>query len=286
MKNALGIAGFAAPAPAMTRFEGGNCPIPMTKYISTGWVAQAALTAALLAELGYTGDTQILDGDKGFWHFFGGDRDKWDARLLTDALGQVWRAGGVQYKPYPCEVIIGMAVNPLREILRSNHLSPDDVTSVEFRSLPILANDCHQNTRIASHIDAQFSVPYCLALAAHEIEAGPAWQDDRTMGDPRVRRFMEKVVVGVHPAALGGSTAKRDGSSMGHIPLALEVVARGQRFTVEVQAAPMNHDVLLEKFEKTSGAALPSAQAREAQHLLRDLEGLDDVSVLMDCLAP
>jgi 2-methylcitrate dehydratase PrpD len=65
MEHALGIAGFAAPIPAMTRFEGGQSPIPMTKYISIGWVAQAAVTSALLAQLGYTGDRAILDGPEG-----------------------------------------------------------------------------------------------------------------------------------------------------------------------------------------------------------------------------
>jgi 2-methylcitrate dehydratase PrpD len=281
MKNAFGIAGFFAPVPAMGKYEGGMRPIPMTKYASTGWVAQTALTAALLAELGYTGDTEILDGDRGFWHFFGGDEEKWDPILLTDGLGTSWRSGSPWHKPYPCEVIIGMAVPLLREILGGNDLAPDDVASVKLRSLPILANDLHTNTEIVSHIDAQFSVPYGLALAANRIEAGPAWQDESTMRDPKIKRFMEKVEVGVHSAER--STVS---PAIGSIPLSVEVVAKGRQFTAESPVAPITEDEILAKFEKNAGATLPSSKAGKARRLLLELEDLEDVSVLLDCLAP
>ncbi len=50
----------------MTRFEGTDPPIAMTKYISIGSLAQTAVTSALLASHGYTGDRTILDGPDGF----------------------------------------------------------------------------------------------------------------------------------------------------------------------------------------------------------------------------
>ena len=282
MENALGIAGFAAPVPAMTRFEGGASPIPMTKYISIGWVAQTAVTSALLAGLGYTGDRAILDGPEGFWRLFGGTREKWDAGRLTGGLGSEWRAGKPWYKPYPCEVLIGVAINRLRDIMQEHALSPGEIEAIEFRSIPILATPCHTTTELATHVDAQFSVPYVLAVAAHGIEPGPAWQDEKTMRDPAIRRFMDRIRVGVQT----GDGEARQASSVGHIPLHLEVLARGQRLAIERVETFMTSDQLVAKFEGNALARLPAAKVDAARRLVLELDSLDDVSVLGDRLRP
>jgi len=282
MENALGIAGFAAPVPAMTRFEGGASPIPMTKYISIGWVAQTAVTSALLAELGYTGDRAIFDGPQGFWRLFGGTPEKWDAERLIARLGEEWRAGKPWYKPYPCEVLIGVAINRLRDIMRENDLAPGDIEAITFRSIPVLATPCHTTTSLTTHVDAQFSVPYALAVAAHGIEPRPAWQDERTMRDPDIGRFMEKISVGIQTQ----SELAKQATSVGHIPLHLEVAAKGKRYSIERVESFLNRDQLAEKFEKNASTRLPAANVDAARRLILDLDSLEDVSRMVESLAP
>jgi 2-methylcitrate dehydratase PrpD len=282
MENALGIAGFAAPVPAMTRFEGGASPIPMTKYISIGWVAQTAVISALLAGLGYTGDRTILDGREGFWRLFGGTPEKWDAKRLTDGLGSEWRAGKPWYKPYPCEVLIGVAINRLRDIMREHALGPDDIEAIEFRSIPVLATPCHTTTQLTTHVDAQFSVPYALAVAANGNEPGPAWQDEQTMRNPGIARFMEKVTVGIQTQ----SELAKQASSVGHIPLHLEVVANGQRHTIDRVETVLSRDQLETKFANNAATRLPADQVNAARRLILGLDQLEDVSQMTESLAP
>ena len=285
MAHAFGIAGFAAPIPAMTRFEGGSSPIPMTKYVSTGWVAQTVVTSTLLADSGYTGDPGILDGDQGFWRLFGGDPERWDPERLTRGLGETWVARKPWYKPYPCEVLIGVAVNRLLEIMREQALGPEEIEAIEFESLPVLATPCHTTTSIETHVDAQFSVPYVLAVAAHGVEVGPAWQDATTIGDPRIQRFMEKVRVGIHPSAREGIGSSEPIESVGHIPCSLQVVARGRRFDADrLEEPPMSEAALIEKFEGNAATALSAPQVERARNLILELEKLEDVSELMSCL--
>jgi 2-methylcitrate dehydratase PrpD len=287
MAHAFGIAGFAAPVPAMTRFESGNSPIPMTKYISTGWTAQAALTSALLARHGYTGDALILDGEQGFWRFFGGDAGSWDPERLTAGLGTSWRASKPWYKPYPCEIIIGIALNRLYDIMQREQLAPAEIESIEFLSLPLLSNHCHTTSEIVTHIDAQFSIPYVLAVAASGIAPGPAWQDEAAMRDPGVARLMARVSIGVHPDAERWARERTAEVSMGGIPCALTVHARSQRFDADrVEEPPLSDDALIAKFDRNATATLSSANANKARDLILDLENVEDVSALMDCLAP
>ena len=84
---ALGIAGHICPVPTSRKHVEGVSS-PMTKYGSAGWVSAAEVTAALLAEMGYTGDTTVFDGDYGFWRFYGAERWKPDA--VMDEIGETW----------------------------------------------------------------------------------------------------------------------------------------------------------------------------------------------------
>jgi 2-methylcitrate dehydratase PrpD len=286
MANSLGIAGFAAPIPAMTRFEGGISPIPMTKYISIGWVAQAAVMSALMAQAGYTGDAEILDGPEGFWRLFGGTPERWDPARLTQGLGEQWNARRAWYKPYPCEVLIGVAINRLIEIMRENCLSPDDIEDVDFRSLPILSTPCHTTMEIVTHVDAQFSVPYALAVAALGIEPGPAWQDERTIRDPAVMHFMRKVRVGVHEVEIDTPGSAKQASSVGQIPCHLVVTAHGRKLTIDRTESFMTEQEILAKFERNALSRVPSVKVENGKRMMLDLETVENVAAAMSSFAP
>jgi 2-methylcitrate dehydratase PrpD len=286
MAHAMGIGGFAAPIPAMTRFEGTEPPIAMTKYISIGWLAQTAVTSALLARLGYAGDTAILDGPEGFWRLFGGDRERWDPERLVEGLGMDWRAPSPWYKRYPCEVLIGVAAGRLIETMDRNNLSAGDVERIRFASLPVLANACHRASELTTHVDAQFSVPYALAVAAHRVPAGSAWQQDSTMRDPGIARLMRRIEVAIHPDALDLEAMKRV-TSVGELPIRLEVHARGEVFTVDrIVELRMSDDDIVEKFAAAASGVLPARKLEAVREAVLDLENVADISLFMDQLSP
>lgn len=62
--NAIGIAGCICP-PNIARKCMETSPVRMTKYGPAGWSAQAGVTSALLAGMGYTGDTDLFEGEYG-----------------------------------------------------------------------------------------------------------------------------------------------------------------------------------------------------------------------------
>jgi len=99
MANAIGLSGCICPPNIDGRFKRA-VPMRMTKYGSSGWVAQAGTTSALLAELGYIGDTDIFDPEYSFWTYTGQREHK--AEHLLDELGTEWKCHKIWYKQYPC----------------------------------------------------------------------------------------------------------------------------------------------------------------------------------------
>jgi len=98
MANAIGIAGCLCP-PNIARKSQETVPFRMTKYGVTGAVSQTGIMSALLAEMGYTGDTDLFDGEYGFWKYTG--LEAGGEEMLSD-LGVEWCSDKIDYKQYPC----------------------------------------------------------------------------------------------------------------------------------------------------------------------------------------
>jgi MmgE/PrpD N-terminal domain len=70
----------------------------MAKSISVGNAARNGLAAALLAEQGFTGPEQAIEGTYGFARVMS---DETDFSAITDGLGDSWEILTNAYKPYP-----------------------------------------------------------------------------------------------------------------------------------------------------------------------------------------
>lgn len=97
MTNAIGIAGCITPPNIASKWMV-TTPAQMTKYGVCGWGAQAGVTAALLADMGFTGDPDVFAGERGFWKFTGAE--EWVAERAVADLGTKW-LHKVTYKRYP-----------------------------------------------------------------------------------------------------------------------------------------------------------------------------------------
>ena len=71
----------------------------MAKSIIVGSAARNGLAAALLAEQGFTGPEQAIEGTYGFARVMS---DEADLSAITDGLGDGWEILSNAYKPYPC----------------------------------------------------------------------------------------------------------------------------------------------------------------------------------------
>ena len=287
MIHALGIVGVICPVPGMMKWTS-TPPASMAKYALSGWLGQAEITATLLAKMGYTGDTSILDGENGFWRFYGSDR--WKPKYLLEKLGKEWRLLGANYKPYPCCRIMHNPLDSFIKIIDENRLWPQDIERVTVLLNLLSEEPLWHNRQINTHIDAQFSVPYVFSVAAHRVKSGADWQAPETMTRADIVNFMDKITFGTHP----GFANKMLEDAINMLS-SVEVVATGKTYFEEKawakgdphpELARMTDDELIQKFKDNAYHILSQDKINNVIKWVFDLEKLADVSDLCECLAP
>lgn len=162
-RHALGAAAFNAPVPGIRKegLEPEDRPLSWTKN-NYGWAAMGGVLGALLAHEGFTSSRTVLDSDRGFWVMAGSDR--FDAELLTAGLGDVFRLQSTQFKPYASCRWTHSALDCIRQLRRDGNLPTlVDVDRVEVHTFRELASN-FANAVPEDIVDAQFSLPYLLAL--------------------------------------------------------------------------------------------------------------------------
>jgi 2-methylcitrate dehydratase PrpD len=225
MLNALGIAAHLSQVPTHVRFSV-SAHRPMTKYAVPGWQSTGAVIAALLAEMGYMGDTTVFDTDYGFWRFAG--FDEWKPEKVREDIGKTWYFLEVYYKLYPCCRMFHTALDCFVSIIEENNLMPEDIESVQAFCHPSVEAPVFVNKELVNIVDAQFCPAYVFAVAAHRVRIGVEWQGVDTMMDPKIIEFMKKVSCQGHPE-YGKLRQKYPVSHVGMV----EVVARGKTFKEE-----------------------------------------------------
>ena len=105
-------------------------------------MAQSALTAAAMGELGHRGDVQVLDdAEYGFPAMIGTTR--WEPAAIIDGLGENWRyVRENSYKPYPHCRVLHSVFDVMADVLETHDITPEEIENIHvsgeaFVELPI-----------------------------------------------------------------------------------------------------------------------------------------------------
>ncbi|SHN39606.1 MmgE/PrpD family protein [Cryptosporangium aurantiacum] len=290
LADAIGIAGAITPVNSYRTWMM-NVPNSTIKYSMAGPVAQAGMTAAFSAEDGHTGDRTILDdAEYGYRRFIGSER--WEPGALTEGLGVDWLfPAHHSYKPYPhCRVTHG-PFDALTEIVTANDLRPDEIDAIRCWGEAWVELPVWLSTTVDRPHQAQFSIRHGLAVSAHRIPPGKAWQLPETLRNPSVVGLMEKVSFAPHPDYV--ATLSADPSAR---PTRVEVDARGTTFSASrthpkgtPSADPsirLSTDELVEKFRANADGVLPAGRIDDLLDGILNLEKVENVSALLARTAP
>ena len=295
MLHTIGLGGYYAPVPSHTKYNH-TVAVGYAKYAPSGWVAQAGVTTALLAQMGSRGDTTVLDGEYGFWAMNGSPAVNNDK--ITKGLGKEWTFASTPFKYWPICGSFQAPLDVFAKIIEEHRLQPEEITDVLCKIEAFMGLPKYINPDPHDHVECASSLPYCIAVAAHRVKLGPAWQSRQTMNDPRIRAFMKKVRHGVDPRAeeFRDEDIIRDKlPTLRRRPALVEVQARGKTFTDQTEFARWlsigepkyrpSDDDLAKKFRANAEAVLSDAKAAQAVEMLLSLEKLDNVARLMPSLA-
>ncbi|MBI2907171.1 MAG: MmgE/PrpD family protein [Chloroflexi bacterium] len=287
--NAFGLAGPLAPVPSRLKFFYSR-RVSFFKYAPAGWMAQGGLMAALLSEKGYTGEEDILDREHGFWTMHGSDF--YEGERITEGLGQDWLLLRTQYKRWPSGGALLSVLDALDEVLSRHGIMPEEIESVTVAAEPFSMLPAWTSPVLESHMDAQFRTTYNVAVAAHRIAPGPAWQQEATLRDERIQHFRRKVRCQVYEASK--EIRNTEMGVEGKRPAQVKVVARGKTLQAEVDYAKWtpvpglratNQD-LENKFRTNASYVMTKAQTDAAVDRLWNLERLGNVAQLLAILRP
>jgi len=177
---ALGIAGSQA-AGSMEFLANGA----WTKRLHPGWSAHAGLHAAALARAGFRAPTTILEGRSGFLRAYSDGADPAALRARSDY--QLLRTS---IKPHACCRYMQGPIDGTLALRTAHRIEPADVERVEVGMLaagfPIVCEPLDAKLRPGSVVDAQFSLPYGIAVALACGSASPAEFAPARIADPTV----------------------------------------------------------------------------------------------------
>ena len=176
MTNALGIAGSLACGLMEFARSGTGA---MVKRLHLGRAAESGVLAANLAADGFTGPRSVLEGEAGFLKVF---CTEWDIADLTRGLGSEFATLRLCLKRFPVHMTAQTAVQAILELQAEHGFDGAQVDRVTVAGNERMAtvNNIPDPTDIMM---AQYSIPFCVALALFRDPRDPASFDESALTD-------------------------------------------------------------------------------------------------------
>ena len=277
--NALGLAFNRCGGSFQSNIDG-----TLAVRLIEGWVAQAGVECAQMAQRGLTGPVNFLEGVYGFPHLFG--RGRLDPAAVVADLGDDWRLQRMMFKKFPSCGATQELTELTLQLVQDLALRPEQVQQVEVRQPPYSHKLVGHPFKLGPNprVDAQFSVQYCVANAIVRGSSRLEHFRPEQIGDAAVLALADKVR-GVGDAAM---------DVRGHTAVDVIVTTTdGQRHHRQLDIAPgypgnpLSDAQQLGRFHDCMAYAampLPTGQVQAFLDGVQDLSGLADARVLLKSL--
>ena len=259
MANAIGIAGsLAGGLLEFARGDGG-----MVKRLHLGRASEAGVLAASLAATGFQGPKTVLEGEFGFLRVFCTD---FEETALTRNLGREYVTLSTVLKRYPVHATAHAAVRAVRDLQAEHGFAGGAVESITVTGNKRMV-ERHAIAEPTDLMLAQYSIPFCVALALFREARDPESYDESALADALIRALCRRVRV--VPEAGGGH---------GQMASTVTVVLLdGRRLERHVDSGLLEPGELPDKFTRLTRAALGDRSAALFARLqrLEEEESLD-----------
>ena len=263
MTNAIGIAGsLAGGLLEFARGDGGT-----VKRLHLGRASEAGVLAASLADAGFAGPKTVLEGQFGFLRVF---CTEFDEAELTKGLGRDFVTLSTVLKRYPVHATAHAAVRAARDLQAAHGFAGSDVEGVTVTGTKRMI-ERHAIVEPADLMLAQYSIPFCVALALFREARDPESYDESALNDPQIRALTRRVKLVPEAASGGHGGHGGHGGAMGSTVTL--VLADGRRFERHVDSGLLEPGELPDKFTRLCRGALGESGAAR---LFARLQGLED----------
>lgn len=255
----------------------------MTKPLHIGLAAHAGVLAAQLATTGITASITTLDGQWSFLTLLS-TQDAQGFEIPLSKLGNVLAIDeyGLSNKRYPCCSATHRAIDGVINLRNTYHLSPAEIATITIQTRGNYA-DILPFVFPNNSSEAQFSLPYCVAVA---LLTGNVDFDDFTsdaIKRPEIWALIPLISLKRHAESQGDCVQPMPDIitiqlNDGHILEKCVEEASG------MPNCPLSEAELLDKFTRCAQELLNEQQCQSIQHLLKKFETLDSLDELMGYL--
>jgi 2-methylcitrate dehydratase PrpD len=263
-RHAMGIAEYHGPRSQMMRV----IDHPSMLKDGSGWGAMAGVSAAFLAQSGFSGAPAIT-------------AEGADVATYWQDLGDRWLIEDQYFKPYP---VCRWAQAPIEAVLtlkRQHHVTADLVDHIEIASF-------HEAIRLATSDpqvtdDAQYSTSYSCAVALVRGKLGLDEVSPAAFQDPEVKRLSQGLVMREDDYCNANFPSGRMAKAELHMKdgsiLRSDVVSA--RWGPD---APATEAELRLKFHSFADPLIGDARSREIETAVGDLQNGSSVSALSELI--
>ena len=276
----LAAIGLACSASSGIKSFAGGSGGGMVKRMHAGRSAEAGVRMCQLALRGFTGPRAALDGRFGLLEVFGGKTA--NAERLCDGLGEHWATDDIWVKVYPMCGGIHTAVQLLEQLRGSTPLAAGDVQAVRIGVSKFAARNNGDPTPVDT-MGAQYSIPYCAAVALLADPKDPAMFSDRALARADFRDVASRVSLCVDDEAESAYPNK--------LAARVELHLRGGEVRTSsaldahgTPADPCSDAERRTRFLKLGSAALSPAELNSVVDAVERLDTLPSVQPVSDAL--
>jgi len=277
--HALGIAGTQSAGLMAAQFGA------MVKRMHAGRAAQSGLYAALLAENGFTGITDVFESKYGgFCTTFSRSQDRFNLSELTSGLGGRFETMRIALKFYSCVGTNHTSLDAIRLMQARRPFGPDDVDRIVVRGSQATVEHTGWKYRPEGMTAAQLNLSYCIATLLLEGDVFVDQFSDDKVADPERMALADRIEVHEDPKITAlGSKFRHKVSVAVHLKngAILEETVEAPRGSE--QNFPSGADVEA-KFVKLAGRVLPPAQVDKVMQLVLEMERLSDIGAVSAAL--
>lgn len=195
---AFGLAG--SMASGIKQFSKSISP-SMVESLHGGKAAQQGVECAMLAQRGFSGPVDVLEGQVGFVKVFRGkrDADDIDYSKICEGLGEKYECMDISIKPNCNCATTLTACECIADFKRDPDFKAEDVEKVVLKTHHNILQ-AHMNYTPNSVGAAQYSTPFSMALNIMRDVTDPApFLDEHLNEDPEILAFAQKVTAELDP---------------------------------------------------------------------------------------
>lgn len=282
-EQALGIAAVLMPVPnSLVHYTMSN-----VYHYQHGFCAQDGVLSAMLAKHGVDGMNGAFDGPNGFGqhHLVSAQEVEW----YQKGLGSRWLIMETLLKHWPTNMWVQASLDIMDAFIRE-----DGVTAAGIEEIIVdPPTERRMTLRPEGYdkiIEAQYSIPYCIAALLLDPMPGPQWYTAERMHDPELLALAAKVKPG--PSAeqdlQESFNTFQDG---GFVNKTITVKCTDGRVLTRSLNYPKGHpknqlslEEVCERFRVQARNALSPERMEAALHTLMNIENQDDMSMIGEIL--